>query len=269
MCVKKHSRGRYALGKNYELEFIEGLADVLRENNIPFEKNAVLKGLETDFWFSTPDGGQIIAEVKAWEPTYANKKHASNLAKQYQNVTGVGQGLVVIPGLKKGSLSQGVVSEEEFIDYLNKQFQEKETATRKKVRVPKKTERMVFAVMPFSYKYEDVHYYAMAPAAEYVNAKCYRVDKQEYTGDIIEKIKNNIKNSIAVIADLSESKPNVLYEIGFAHALLPECTIHICSTPLDKLPFDVRNWNTIEYNQGQVNKLTPKLKKRLKSVLGD
>jgi len=257
------------MGIKYEFEFIEEIANALKEKNIPFVEHAVLKGLETDFWFRTPGGIEIIAEVKAWEPTEANKKHASNLANNYQKVTRVGKGFVVIPGLKKGSLSQKVISEEEFIDYLSKKFKEKESPERKKVPAPIKTKRMVFAVMPFSREYGDVYYQGMVPAARYVKAKCDRVDEQDYAGEIVEKIKSNIKKCLAVISDLSESKPNVLYETGFAHALKDQYTIHICSTPLDELPFDVRGRNTIKYNKGQVYKLVPLLKKRLKSVLGN
>ena len=60
----------------------------------------------------------------------------------------------------------------------------------------------------------------------------------------------SLRRSSAVIADLSESKPNVLYEAGLAHAL-KRPSVHICSTPIADLPFDVRNWNTIFCRRGQ------------------
>jgi nucleoside 2-deoxyribosyltransferase len=75
-----------------------------------------------------------------------------------------------------------------------------------------------------------------------------------------------IKDSIAVIADLSESKPNVMYEVGYAHAM-EKPTIHICSTPLKDLPFDVAHWNTIDYQQGQTHKLGRTIAQRLSSIL--
>ena len=76
-----------------------------------------------------------------------------------------------------------------------------------------------------------------------------------------------IKESDAVIADLSGAAPNVLYEAGFAHALDIE-TIHISRTPLGELPFDVRNWNTIKYGLGKTHQLREHLERRLRAVFG-
>lgn len=120
--------------------------------------------------------------------------------------------------------------------------------------------------MPFSGEYDDVFFVAMTYAANSVGAVCIRIDKEQFAGDIVSKIKNEIEDSIAVIADLSEAKPNVLYEVGYSHAKAKP-TVHICSTPLDKLPFDVKTWNTISYNKGQTNALKEKLADTLKTIL--
>jgi nucleoside 2-deoxyribosyltransferase len=125
---------------------------------------------------------------------------------------------------------------------------------------------MVFAAMPFSPSYDDVYFVAMAQAAKESGLECRRVDRQEFEGDIVDEIKRMIRESRAVIADLSGGKPNVLYEVGFAHAL-GRPTIHICSGPLSKLPFDVRNWRTLEYKRGQTHRLARILAKRLRAVL--
>ena len=50
-------------------------------------------------------------------------------------------------------------------------------------------------------------------------------------GASLTDVRTLIRESSAVICDLSEARPNVLYEAGFAHAL-DKPTIHICSTPL-------------------------------------
>jgi hypothetical protein len=124
----------------------------------------------------------------------------------------------------------------------------------------------VFAAMPFSPEYDDIFFVAMSYAAKSVGAVCRRVDLEDFGGDIIVEIKRLIDSSIAVIADLSESKPNVLYEVGYAHAL-DRPTVHICSTPLDGLPFDVRNWNTLQYKRGQTYEFQERLSTRLKVLL--
>jgi hypothetical protein len=132
---------------------------------------------------------------------------------------------------------------------------------------PAASKRTVFAAMPFAGEYDDTYFIAMSHAAEQVGAECKRVDRKEFSDDIVAEIKRLITSSIAVIVDLSEAKPNVLYEAGYAHAL-KKPTVHICSTPLSELPFDVRNWNTIPYRRGQTALLKEPLVRRLKAVMG-
>ena len=90
-----------------------------------------------------------------------------------------------------------------------------------------------------------------------------KVATHPFSGDIVEEVKRLIRASRGVIVDLSEGKPNVLYEAGFAHAL-DKPTVHICSTPLSDLPFDIRNWNTVVYNHGQTTELREPLVRRLR-----
>lgn len=120
--------------------------------------------------------------------------------------------------------------------------------------------------MPFSQEFDDVYFVAITHAAESVGAVRKRVDTEWFEGDIMQKIKQDIKDSIAVIADLSGAKPNVLHEVGFSHGV-GKPTIHICSTPLEKLPFDVETWNTIPYSKGRTFSLKEKLAQMLREVL--
>jgi nucleoside 2-deoxyribosyltransferase len=126
--------------------------------------------------------------------------------------------------------------------------------------------KLIFAAMPFAPQYEDVFFVAMSYAAEQVGAVCDRVDRREFQGNVVNEIETMIRKSIAVIVDLSESKPNVLYEAGYAHALKKPC-VHICSTPIEKLPFDVAQWKTSLYQPGQTHKLQKELTQRLKALL--
>src|SRR6185436_18988176 len=126
--------------------------------------------------------------------------------------------------------------------------------------------RTIFAAMPFSGLYEDAFFVAITYAAEKVGAAAKRVDQDPFEGDVVERIETLIRSSAAVVADLSESRPNVLYEVGFARALgIP--TIPICSTPLSDLPFDVRNWNTLAYAKGRTHELRERLAERIRAAL--
>ena len=252
--------------KNQGREFEKYVADALREANIPFQEKVAMGGVELDFFLRAPNGMHLVAEAKSWKPKPINRKRAIQQAKLYKKVTGVDRAFIVMEDIKRGLPSEGLVNVKELIDFVLAQFQPKKKYKKRKPLITSKKKKTIFAAMPFSSEYEDVFFVAMAPAARYINAICDRLDLSEFVGDISNKMKIRIRKSIAVIADLSESNPNVLYEIGFAHALkLP--IVHICSTPLDKLPFDVQNWNTIEYVKGQTHKLRDRLKRRLKSIL--
>jgi len=120
--------------------------------------------------------------------------------------------------------------------------------------------------MPFASAYDDVYFVAMAHAAKAVGATCVRVDREDFEGDVPEKIKRQIEQSAGVIADLSESNPNVLFEVGYAHAL-GKPVVPICRTPLNDLPFDVRIWNTVKYDAGSTFALRDQLASRLKTAL--
>jgi hypothetical protein len=138
-------------------------------------------------------------------------------------------------------------------------------SVRKKGRHPK-PQVTIFAAMPFDDVYDDVYFVAMAGAAKRLKGLCDRTDHSHFVGDIPAVIRQMIRASDVVICDLSEAKPNVLYETGFAHALEKKA-VHICSTPLNKLPFDVSHFNTIEYHRGSTHKLIEPLVERLRAIL--
>ena len=142
-----------------------------------------------------------------------------------------------MPDLKKNYKDKGVVSVETIVPILEELFQYPGNLTNPKHPTQDTTKRSIFAAMPFTKEYDDTYLVVMSYAAEKVNAVCKRVDKTEFTGDIVEEIKRLIRESSAVIVDLSEGKPNVLYEAGYSHALAKP-TVHISSTDLSNLPFE-------------------------------
>jgi hypothetical protein len=120
--------------------------------------------------------------------------------------------------------------------------------------------------MPFDRAYDDTYLVGVARAAKKAGVVAGRVGHEEFTGDIVEEIHRMIRSNVAVVADLSESNPNVMYELGFARGL-PRPAVMICSTDLGDLPFNVRNLNVIPYTKGQTLKLVPKLAARLRKLL--
>jgi hypothetical protein len=251
------------MAEQTEKEIDEIIADRLREAGLKFVTEKAIGGLAPDFIVFAPDGRRFIVEARSWDfPGLTTE--ASRQAHLYQEAAQTDGAFVVIPGLKRSLPSKGVVTIDGLVPALQAEFQmTKAHANPSEVT---KVEKVIFAAMPFAPQYEDVFFVAMIYAAEQVDAVCERVDRREFQGNVVEEIHRLIRKSTAVIVDLSESKPNVLYEAGFAHALKKPC-IHICSTPMDKLPFDVAQWKTTSYQPGQTHKLRKDLTQRLKAIV--
>ncbi len=246
-----------------EQNLTNAIEERLRKANIRFETKRGIAGLAPDFVIYAPDGRQFIVEAKGWDfPGFTTE--ARRQVKLYQEAVKADGVYLVIPALKRNMPSWGIVT----LDGLVPALQSELETTKERAHAPeaKKVRRLVFAAMPFAPQYEDVFFFAMRYAAEYVGAVCDRVDRREFQGNVVEEIHRLIRRSIAVIVDLSEAKPNVLYEAGYAHALKKPC-IHICSTPLDRLPFDVLQWKTTPYSPGQIHKLQKELAARLKATV--
>lgn len=239
------------------------VADRLREAGLKFATEKAIGGLAPDFIVYAPDGRQFIVETRRWDfPGLTTE--ASRQAQHYQDAAKVDGAFIVIPGLKRNLPSKGVVTLDGLIPALQEEIHSAKTHANPLETT--KLERLIFAAMPFAPQYEDVFFIAMSYAAEQVGAVCDRVDRREFQGNVVDEIHRMIRKSVAVIVDLSESKPNVLYEAGYAHALKKPC-VHICSTPVEKLPFDVAQWKTSLYHPGQTHKLQKELTQRLKAIL--
>jgi hypothetical protein len=247
-----------------EKDFEKLIADQLRDAGIKFAMQKAIAGLAPDFIVYAPDGRQFIVEIKNWAfPGLTTE--ASRQAQHYQHAANVDGAFVVIPSLKRNSPAKGVVTLDGLVPALQAELEN--TKTRSSPReATTSLDKLVFAAMPFAPQYEDVFFIAMRYAAEQAGAVCDRVDRREFQGNVVDEIQRLIRKSVAVFVDLSEAKPNVLYETGYAHALKKPC-IHICSTTVEKLPFDVAQWKTTFYHPGQTHKLAKELAQRLKAIL--
>ena len=110
--------------------------------------------------------------------------------------------------------------------------------------------KYVFAIMPFSKnsRYEDA-YESFKEVCTKFQYECSRVDDSNTTNRIIPEIFDRIKRSAFIIADLSEQKPNVYYELGYAHGLNIPVVVTAFKDTL--LPFDVRDIPTIFWESQQ------------------
>lgn len=245
-----------------ENELQRSIAERLRAAGIKFATQKAIAGLAPDFIVYAPDGRQFIVEAKNWD--FPGLTEASRQAQHYQEAVNADGTFIVVGGLKRNLPSKGVVTLDGLVPALQAEIESAKAPSKSPTAT--NVDKLVFAAMPFAPQYEDVFFVAMRHAAEQNGAVCDRVDRREFQGSVLDEVQQLIRKSVAVFVDMSESKPNVLYETGYAHALKKPC-IHICSTPLEKLPFDVSQWKTTLYHPGQTHKLAKELAQRLKEAL--
>ena len=277
-------------------QFERKVEQALVSTGIPFEREPRLVGLVPGFLVKARSGRPIVIEVKSWLGSKRVRRRAIQYAARYRDLLGKQEFLLVVDGIANSDLAARIITLKDLpgllrlraypgqVKYAAKRTSwatgrqrkslrpkatakfSKKLAARKQQPILSRAKRIVFAAMPFDRKYDDVFFVAMSGAAKYLKVACDRIDQSEFTGDVVTEIKKRIGGAAAVIADLSQAKPNVLYEVGYCHGRNKK-TIHICSTPLSKLPFDVKTWNTIPYRQGQTHALKKVLIRRLKAAL--
>lgn len=258
------------------------VAALLQRLGVAHTVRPKVAGIEVDFAVQFPRHERLLIETKRWEPTEAAATRAARQARIFRKLTGL-RTFVVIPDLADAGgagpalglagLARVLASSTKVTPRLPAHKapakRAKAIGARPLLRArPASTlpKAVVFAAMPFAAAYDDVFFVAIVGAARALPATAVRVDVAQFNGDVVAEIETDIRRCDLVIADLSEAKANVMYETGFAHAL-GKPVVHISSTELSALPFDVRNWNTIPYLKGQTHRLRSQLTRRLKAAL--
>lgn len=102
----------------------------------------------------------------------------------------------------------------------------------------------VFVLTPFHGEFDEV-YETIRSICEKADIRCIRGDEQNFKGDIFSHVLKNLVQAKVVIANLGGRNPNVLYELGLAHAL--DKTTILVSQLLDELPVDIKSKRVVTY----------------------
>jgi Tetratricopeptide repeat/Nucleoside 2-deoxyribosyltransferase len=127
----------------------------------------------------------------------------------------------------------------------------------------------VFVLMPFAAEFDDVYMIIRDACAEEslgIDVLCLRADDIQVPGKITDQLMREIDQSDVIVADLTGSNGNVMYELGYAHAL-GKPTILLNQTA--DSPFDLRGHRQILYDRTRlVRDCRPRLITALRQVLG-
>lgn len=83
----------------------------------------------------------------------------------------------------------------------------------------RRSEPFVFVAMPFADPYTLLYQDVFRPAIEAAGLKCLRADEVNLPTRIMDDIRKAVAQAAWVLGDLSGKSPNVLYEVGMAHAM--------------------------------------------------
>lgn len=130
-------------------------------------------------------------------------------------------------------------------------------------RIRKGVVFIIMAMDPSKPELEDIHG-AIKEVCKSFDLRALRADDIEHQERITDIILQNIKECQFVIADLTHERPNVYYEIGFAHALDKRPILYRKQgTPLH---FDLLTHNVPEYKN--ITEFKKLLTKRFEAILG-
>ncbi len=121
-----------------------------------------------------------------------------------------------------------------------------------------------FVVMPFNLQHstplwEEI----LKPTIQKVEMTPVRADLVQNVGEILEDIIHCIEEAAIIVVDITGTNPNVMYELGYAHAL-NKPTILVCNTGANNtwdkdLPFDIRGMRVLPINPWEKDSSIEKL----------
>lgn len=130
------------------------------------------------------------------------------------------------------------------------------------------TSNQCFVAMWFDDTMNRIYDDAFVKGIEEAGYKPHRVDQRQYNGKIDDEIIVQIRRSRFIISDFTGHRGGVYYEAGFAKGLGLQVIFTCRKDELDKLHFDVRQYNCIDWEEGHLPEFIKKLTNRIESVFG-
>ena len=124
-------------------------------------------------------------------------------------------------------------------------------------------------VLDLDKTYENI----IKPAVTAVGLKCLRADEIQHSSLIDLPMYEQLLDADVVVADISTSNANAIYELGVRHALRPRTTIVMAENDF-AFPFDISHLSIIRYEHlgmdigaSEAKRVTARLTEKLQAVL--
>ncbi|MEM7085398.1 MAG: hypothetical protein AAF489_04405 [Bacteroidota bacterium] len=119
-------------------------------------------------------------------------------------------------------------------------------AKKKQTTKTKKESKNCFVIMPFGGYFDQYYSEIYVKAIEEAGFESRRGDDLYRPGSIVKDIWSLTKDADVILADLTSKNPNVMYELGLAHAITKP--VVLISDTLDDVPFDLRSLRVVTYD---------------------
>lgn len=111
----------------------------------------------------------------------------------------------------------------------------------------------LFVLMPFNPEHDKLFKVVFQEKLAIEGLKIGRADTNANHVNILEDILRGIVEADLIVADLTGLNPNVMYELGVAHALA-KSVIHI-TQDVSTIPFDLKSYRVITYSEGDYHSI--------------
>jgi len=125
--------------------------------------------------------------------------------------------------------------------------------------------KYIFVIMPLKSEFNDVYATIRAACGKFPGVSFDRSDDFTQTGRITDQIIEALKNADLIIAVITEQNANVMYELGYAHALGRK--VVVMNADKDS-PFDVRDYRQVRYTDDDLPSAEEILTKFVQTGLG-
>ncbi len=123
-----------------------------------------------------------------------------------------------------------------------------------------------FVAMSFDSSMNDAWEIGIKPAIETAGYKAHRIDQEHHIDRIDAKIISDLKDSLFVVADVTQQKPGVYFEAGYAIGLNRPVIWCVRKDDLKNIHFDTRQYNHIVWETPE--ELKEQLYYRICAVIG-